>query len=151
MAWLPRKFFEKMQNPSCEKGDVSRMFQDFFGRMEMPSPFGGGEFAPAVDVVETKDSILVKAEIPGIDPKELDITITGDLLTIKGEKNSEREEKGKNFHRIERSSGSFSRTVQIPSHADTSKVSAGYKDGVLTVTLSKREEAKSKSIKVEFK
>jgi len=151
MAWLPRKRTEEPRNLSSLQGEMNRLFDGFFGRGETPALFGSGAFAPAVDVVETKDAILVKAEIPGIDPKALDLSVTGDLLTIRGEKKSEKEEKGKNFHRIERSFGSFSRTVEIPSYADTGKVSADYKDGVLTVTLAKKEEAKAKSIKVEVK
>jgi len=151
MAWLPRKRSEESSSLSNLQGEVNRLFDNFFGRMEMPSLFGGGSLSLAVDVVETKDSILVKAEVPGIDPKALEITVTGDLLTIKGEKKSEKEEKGKNFHRIERSFGSFSRSVEIPSYADTDKVTADYKDGVLTVTLAKKEEAKAKSIKVDVK
>jgi len=151
MAWLPRKRSEESSSLSNLQGEVNRLFDNFFGRMEMPSLFGGGSLSLAVDVVETKDSILVKAEVPGIDPKALEITVTGDLLTIKGEKKSEKEEKGKNFHRIERSFGSFSRSVEIPAYADTDKVTADYKDGVLTVTLAKKEEAKAKSIKVDVK
>jgi HSP20 family protein len=151
MAWLPRKRSEESSSLSNLQGEVNSLFDNFFGRMEMPSLFGGGALSLAVDVVETRDSILVKAEVPGIDPKALEITVTGDLLTIKGEKKSEKEEKGKNFHRIERSFGSFSRSVEIPSYADTDKVTADYKDGVLTVTLAKKEEAKAKSIKVDVK
>jgi len=151
MAWLPRKRREEPAGAPSLRGEMNRLFDDFFGRAEMPALFGAGSFAPAVDVVETKESILVKAEIPGIDPKCLDITVTGDQLTIRGEKKAEKEEKGRNFHRIERSFGSFTRTVEIPSGADAGKVSAEYKDGVLCVILAKKEEAKARSIKIDVK
>lgn len=150
MAFLPRRRSEGPFALSTLQGEMNRLLENFFGRAELPL-FGGNVFAPAVDVVETKDSILVKAEVPGIDSKDLDISITGDLLTIRGEKKSEREEKGKNFHRMERSYGSFTRTVEIPSYANTDKVNADYKDGVLTISLAKKEEAKEKTIKVDVK
>lgn len=150
MALLPRRRSEGPFGLSTLQGEMNKLLENFFGRTELPL-FGGNVFAPAVDVVETKDSILVKAELPGIEAKDLDISITGELLTIRGEKKSEREEKGKNFHRMERTYGSFSRTVEIPSYANTDKVNADYKDGVLTVSLSKKEEAKEKTVKVDVK
>lgn len=150
MAFLPKKRPEDPTSLTGLQGAVNRLFSDFFGRMDTPS-LGSLEFLPAVDVVETPAAIQVKAELPGIDPKNLDISVSGDLLTIRGEKKGEKEEKGKNYHRIERSYGSFSRTVEIPSYSDSAHVNAEYKDGVLTVTLGKREEAKPKSIKVDFK
>jgi len=151
MAFLPRRRSEGGGAIAGLQSEMNRLFENFFGRSELPALFGGNVFAPAVDVVETKDAILVKAELPGIDSKDLDISITGDLLTIRGEKKSEREEKGKNFHRMERSYGSFTRTVEIPSYANTDKVLADYKDGVLTVSLAKKEEAKEKTVKVDIK
>jgi len=150
MAFLPRRRTEE-RSPVGTPGAMQRWFKDFLGGMEMPAFGAEMAFAPAVDVVETPASIVVKAEVPGVDPKQMEISITGDALTIRGEKKAEKEEKGKNYHRIERSCGSFSRTITLPSYADGEKVSADYKDGVLTVTLGKKEEAKPKNVNVQFK
>ena len=152
MAFLPKK-----DNGGDQRGflslqkDMNALFDRFFGGAGLPNVFGGGDFAPLVDVAETEEEVVVKAEIPGIEAKDLDITMLGDTLTIKGEKRSEKEEKDKNFHRIERSYGSFSRSVEVPSSVDPENVSADYKDGVLTIRLTKREEEKGKSIKVDVK
>ncbi|MHC5039194.1 MAG: Hsp20/alpha crystallin family protein [Planctomycetota bacterium] len=152
MALLPKKRSEGGTGalPGLQR-EMNRLFESFFDRMELPSLFGSGGFAPVMDVVETADEVLVKAEIPGVDPKELNIAVIGDALTVKGEKKTEHEEKDKNFHLLERSHGSFSRTVTLPSYADSGKVSAEYKDGILTVHFAKRGEAQGKTIKVEVK
>ncbi|MEJ2071800.1 MAG: Hsp20/alpha crystallin family protein [Syntrophobacterales bacterium] len=92
------------------------------------------EFAPAVDIKETDTEIVVKAEVPGIDAKEINISVTGEVLTIKGEKKSEKEEKEENYHLVERSYGSFSRSLVLPAAVDLDKIEAKYDKGVLTVT-----------------
>jgi len=109
------------------------------------------EWVPALDVSETDDAIEVQTELPGVDPDHVDVSLSGDLLTIRGEKKSESEEKKRDYHRIERSYGSFSRTVRVPSSVDPDKVEASYKDGVLTVTMPKREEAKAQTVKIKVK
>jgi HSP20 family molecular chaperone IbpA len=106
-------------------------------------PFGGSR------ANETNDSIIVKAELPGVDPKGVDISISGDNLTIKGEKTEEKEEKGKHFHRVERSYGSFSRTISLPKSVNIDAVRAEYKNGILEINLPKIEEAKAKKIEVK--
>ncbi len=106
-------------------------------------------FAPAFDVSETDDEFIVRAEVPGVDPKDVDVNLSGNVLTIKGEKKDEREEKGENRHRIERSFGMFQRTFQIPVEGDEEKISAKYKDGVLDLRLPKTEKGKRKSIKID--
>ena len=96
------------------------------------------------DVSETDENIIVKAEVPGIEPKDIDISISGDNLTIKGEKNAEKEEKGKNYHFVERSYGSFSRTIVLPASVKFEQVKAEYKKGILEITLPKSEKSKVK-------
>ncbi len=123
--------------------EMDRLFDKFFEVI----PFSEHEFVPSVDISETESDIIVQAEIPGIDPKDLDISLSGRLLTIKGEKKSEHEEKKENYHRIERKYGSFSRTLELPADVDADKVEAVYKDGVLKITLPKTEIGKKIEVK----
>ncbi|KAB2831966.1 MAG: Hsp20/alpha crystallin family protein, partial [Candidatus Brocadia sp.] len=114
------------------------------------SDFGvAGTWAPPLDLSETADKVTVKEEIPGMDPKEVDISIQGDTLIIKGEKKEEKEEKGKNYYRMERRYGSFARVVDLPASVDTNKVTAECKNGVLEITMQKKEEVKPKQISVK--
>ena len=131
------------------KREMDRLWNEFFGRETMPDLFET-EWVPALDVSETKDAVIVRADVPGIDPKELEITVSGNTLTIRGEKKQEKEEKGENFYRVERSYGSFVRTIQIPVEVETDKVEASYKNGVLKITLPKKTEAKGKQIPVKI-
>ena len=98
-----------------------------------------------MDVAETPEKVTVKAEVPGLDPKEIDISLVGDLLTIKGEKKSEREEKKENYHLVERSYGSFSRALRLPAAVDVDQIDAKYDQGVLTITCPKKEPVKPKA------
>nr|HDN00568.1 Hsp20/alpha crystallin family protein [Deltaproteobacteria bacterium] len=108
-----------------------------------------GEWMPAVDVSETKDSLIVKAEIPGMESKDIDISLSGDLLTIKGEKKQKTEEKKENYHRIETRYGAFSRTIRVPVPVNSEKIKASYDNGVLKITLPKKEEVKAKQIEIK--
>ena len=101
------------------------------------------EWAPRVDIVETEKTVEVKAELPGLEKKDIDITLDRDLLTIKGEKKLEKEEKGRHYHRIERNYGTFYRTMRLPVEVEPEKINAAFKDGVLTVTLPRAEGEKS--------
>ena len=103
------------------------------------------DWAPRLDITETGKTVEVTAELPGIEKKDIDISLDGDLLVIKGEKKHETEEKGRCYHRVERRFGSFSRTVRLPYEVKTEKIDATFKDGILTVTLPK---AKSETKKV---
>ena len=128
--------------------EMDRLFEDFFGDK------GGflseaGKWMPAVDVSETDDNIIVKAELPGMKSDDIDVSVQGDVLVIKGEKKEETEEKKENFHLIERRRGEFARSIRIPVPVDQDKVSAKYENGVLAVTLPKKEESKAKQIKVD--
>ena len=108
-----------------------------------------GEWLPAVDISETEDSLIVKAEVPGMEPKDIEISLSGDMLIIKGEKKQKSEEKKENFHRIETRYGSFSRTVRIPVSVDSEKIEASYDNGVLKITLPKKEEEKARQIEIK--
>jgi HSP20 family protein len=108
-----------------------------------------GEWLPSVDVSETKNDLVVKAELPGMDPKDIDISLSDGLLTIRGEKKQEKEEKEENYHFIERSYGSFTRSVQLPREVKRENISASYKNGILKVVLPKSEEVKTKEIKIK--
>jgi HSP20 family protein len=126
------------------------LFHWFFEDFDLPA-FGPGEreWIPAFDVSETEGEIIVKAEIPGIKVEDIDITLTDGLLTIKGERKMEKEDKQENYHRIERQFGTFSRSLNLGLKVKADGIDAGYKDGILTVTLPKAEEDKPKKIEVK--
>jgi HSP20 family protein len=107
------------------------------------------EWAPSLDMAETKDNFVVQAEVPGIDAKDIDISLTGDVLTIKGEKRQEKEEREEDYHLVERSYGSFLRSVRLPTEVESGKIKASYKNGILKVTLPKSEKVKAKEVKIK--
>jgi len=112
-------------------------------------PFGLAEWTPALDVSESDDAVLVHAEIPGIDPKEIEISVVGDTLTLRGDKKDETEQKGHNYHRVERRYGSFTRSLALPASVDPDQVTATARQGVLEIRLPKREEAKARRIEIK--
>jgi HSP20 family protein len=125
-------------------------FERFFEDFTMPNVFSEETgFSPAFDVSETDEQLTVKAELPGIAEKDIDISISDGILTIKGEKKHEKEEEDARYHTVERRYGSFSRTMRLPTDVDTEKVDATFKDGVLRLTLPK--SAASKPRKIEIK
>jgi HSP20 family protein len=105
-------------------------------------------WSPAVDIYETDDEVVVKAELPEVNQKDIDIQIENNTLTLRGERKFNKETKKENFHRIERSYGTFSRSFTLPGTIDQEKISADYKDGILKISMPKREETKPKQIKV---
>ena len=105
--------------------------------------------ALSLDVSETDDEVTVTAEVPGIDPKELEISVSGNVLTIQGEKKEDREEKDRNYHLVERRYGRVHRSIQLPSYVDALQVDASFANGVLTIKLPKRPEAKARRIAVK--
>jgi HSP20 family protein len=127
---------------------MNRLFQDYAPRGEQE--LTTGHFVPPVDIYEDEQGITVKAELPGLDPKDVDVQVENNTLTIKGERKFEKEEKEENFHRVERRYGSFVRSFTLPSTVDTDKVKADYENGVLKIQLAKRAEAKPKQIKVNI-
>ena len=110
--------------------------------------FKGG-IAPALDVAEKDNSFEIRMDIPGVESKDLDVEVHGNTVTISGSRKEEKEEKGKSFHRIERCSGSFSRTVTLPCGVSEKEVAAEYTNGVLSVILPKSEEARPKKISIK--
>jgi HSP20 family protein len=106
-------------------------------------------WSPAVDIVETENELVLKADVPGVELKDIDIQLENGTLTVKGERKLEKEEKGKGFHRMERSYGSFVRYFTVSDTVDAEHVKADYQAGVLTITLPKKEIAKPKAIKVQ--
>jgi HSP20 family protein len=128
------------------------LFDRFLGDMRQCGPadwFGGpGAFGFALDVAESDKAITVKADLPGIDLKDLDINVVGDTLTICGQKKEEHETEGKHWHRLERRSGTFQRSIRLPGGVDPDKVEARYKDGVLEINLPRTEESRPRRITV---
>jgi HSP20 family protein len=105
-------------------------------------------WSPAVDIYETDDEVVVKAELPEVDQKDIDIQIENNTITLRGERKFNKETKKENFHRIERAYGAFSRSFTLPGTIDQERIRADYKDGILKISMPKREETKPKQIKV---
>jgi HSP20 family protein len=141
--------WEKTKTLSKLKKEMDDLWGRFFGESSFPG-FGDPVWGPPLDVKETKENIVVTAEIPGLSPTDVEVTISGDLLNIKGEKKHEKEEKEESYHLIERRYGAFSRSIRLTSEVDAKNVKASQKDGILTVTLPKSEKAKEKQIKINI-
>lgn len=143
MKWDPWKELEEVSN---------RLNNVFRRGAELPGPSQSllkmADWTPSVDISETDSAYLIKAEIPEVKKEDVQVTIKDGMLTIQGERKQEREEKGKKFHRIERSYGSFARSFQIPADVDENSVKAEFKDGMINVTLPKSEKATSKEITI---
>jgi HSP20 family protein len=127
---------------------MNRLFNDSFSGVTNQESLAAGSFVPPVDVYEDEHGIQLKMEVPGVDEKDIDIRLENNLLTVKGERKLEKETKEENYHRIERSYGSFTRSFSLPNTVNTEDVKASYAKGVLTIGLGKRAEAKPKQIKV---
>ena len=125
-----------------------RLFEDAFTRM-LSEPRSGRPWSPAVDIYETENELVLKADLPDVELKDLDVRVENQTLTIAGERKFEHKDQGKGFHRVERSYGNFARSFAVPNTFDTDKINASFKNGVLTVTLPKKEAAKPRQIKVE--
>lgn len=140
---------------SLLRHDMDSLFDEFFRGFDMEPFFGrrSTRFSPSVDITENDREIRVSAELPGMDEKDIDITLNHDSLTIKGEKREEKEDKSKDYYRMERSYGTFSRTIPLPVEIETDKVNAHYKKGILTITIPKSSKAieakKNITVKVE--
>jgi HSP20 family protein len=140
VRWEPLREMESLRDA------MERMFEERSFRP--PVPFWGSESLP-VDMWETDDNVMVKTAIPGIKPEEIDISVTGDTLTIRAETKEEEEVKRENYLRRERRYGSYCRSVTLPGGLETDEADADYTDGILTLTIPKSEEVKPKSIKVK--
>jgi HSP20 family protein len=131
------------------RSEMDSLLDRFFDLAPFSRLRGTSDWLPAVDVSETDKEVVVQAEIPGMEAKDIDISLNGRILTIKGEKKQVKEEKEKNYHRTERRYGSFSRSFELPADVDTNKVEAKYKDGVLRLSLAKTKEQSLKKIEVK--
>jgi HSP20 family protein len=130
------------------KQEMDRVLDRFF-EPQWSEFLAGGDWAPSLDLSETKEAFVVKVEVPGIDAKEINVSLQENLLTIRGEKRQEKVEKDERYHRVERSHGAFTRTVRLPVAVDGGKVGAAFKNGLLTVTLPKMPETKGTAIPVK--
>jgi HSP20 family protein len=130
------------------KSEMDRLF-DRFAELRWNELPALGDWAPSMDVSETKESLVCKVEVPGMEQKDIQISLQENLLTIKGEKRQAKEEKEEHYHRIERSYGAFTRSLRLPVAVDAGKVTATVKSGVLTVTLPKTPAAKGTTIPVK--
>lgn len=140
--------WEPFEGLSDIQTEMNRLFDGFFGR---PAGFGGAErvWAPVVDMHETKDELIVACELPGVKEKEVHVSITDDLLTIKGERTRREEVTDEHHHRLERWYGKFERSIPLPMPVESDKVKATYRDGVLQIKLPKAEVVKPKEVKIE--
>jgi HSP20 family protein len=132
--------------------EIDSLFDNFFRGFDI-EPFESrmGAFTPQVDVTENDKEIKISAELPGMDEKDIDLSLQNDMLTIKGEKKEEKEDKGKDYYRMERSYGSFIRTIPLPVEVETDKVEAKFKKGVLSITLPKTAKAVAETKKIAVK
>ena len=133
---------------STMKKEMDRLFERFW-EADFPHFPAIGEWAPALDISETKDAVIVKAEVPGMDPTDIQLSLQDQVLTLKGEKKQEKEEKDEHYYRAERSYGAFARAIRLPAPVDGSKVTATFKNGLLAVTLPKAPGAKGTTIPIK--
>jgi HSP20 family protein len=145
MKLIPREW-EEFPTLTGLRRQMNRLL-GYFPNAEEPA----FEWWPAVNVTETPETVVVTAEIPGLEPKEIEISVVGDTLTIRGEKRVEKEEKGKTWYRQEIAGGKFMRSFTLPTSVDAEHVDATSKMGLLTITLPKRAEARAKKIEVKVK
>ena len=140
--------------PFGELGSFRKEMDSLWDRFFSDKPFGRmltEDWFPTVDVSETKDKLLIKAELPGLDAKDVDVSMSGDILTIKGEKKKEEEQKDEHYYSCERYSGSFQRSFRLPVNIKADKIEASFDKGVLKIMLPKTEEAKKKKIEIKAK
>ena len=138
--------FRTLQN------EVEKLFNDFTAGFPMAARWNeNGRLAVRVDVAETEKTLEVTAELPGVNEKDIDVSLAGDMLTIKAEKKSDKEEKTKDYHLVERSYGTFERSMMLPFKADAAKIEAKFDKGVLKLIVQKPAEAQTKTQKIEVK
>lgn len=138
--------WEPLRGVTSLQDQINRLFNDIAGRTSDESSLTA--WAPAVDIYETEHELVLKADVPEVDPKDLDIRVENNVLTIRGERKFEKKVDEDNYLRVERAYGSFSRSFSLANTVNTDAIKADYHNGVLTLTIPKREEAKPKQIKV---
>ncbi len=150
IKWRPREIWDPFRDLFDIQDEINKIFDlSTTRRRSQKGEMFEGFWSPAVDILNEKESVLVKAEIPGIDPKDLDVKVVGNTLTIKGERKKEFKEEDENYLRIERAYGKFQRAFELSEPIDSKKIEANYKNGVLEIKLPKKEEAKPKEISVK--
>lgn len=130
--------------------EVDTLWDRFFPEKPFRETYLGHEWLPSIDLTETKDKLIVKAELPGLEAKDVELGIVDDILTIKGEKKEETETKDEHHFFVERHWGAFERKIKLPTLVKTGKIDAKFAKGVLTITMPKTEEAKKKEVKIEI-
>ncbi len=144
MDLIPRKPFSEL---STVRNEMDRLWNRFLDDWPLPAAFTRG-WAPTADISETKDKLIVKAELPGLEPEDIKLSLSGNLLTIQGEKKKEKEEKDEHHYSLERYSGEFQRSFRLPVEVLEEKIEAKFDKGVLTITLPKSAKSKKKEIKI---
>ena len=140
--------WEPYRDLMAAQRDFDRLFREAFSPAMGEGEVSTRTWAPPVDIYENGDNLVLKAELPGINPDDVEVRVEDNILYMKGERKFEKEVKEENYHRVERAYGTFARTFSLPNSIDADKVAASYKDGILTLTLPKKEEAKPKKIKI---
>jgi HSP20 family protein len=138
-------YFHRTESPT-----ISRLFEDFFNGFTFDGSLARTRenWIPSVDILEKDGNLILRAELPGLTEKQIDLKIEGNTLTLKGERKLENEDKESNYHRVESYHGSFTRSFTLPETVDLDKINAEYKNGILTITLPQRPEAKPREIHV---
>jgi HSP20 family protein len=145
VRWDPFKEITTLQDR------MSRVFEEALGRSHRPDEdYISGSWIPSVDVRETSDSLVIQAELPGIEPDAVQVSVENGVLCLKGSRSFEKAAEGETYHRVERAYGAFERSFTLPTNVNAEKIEATYKHGILTLTLPKREEAKPRSISIKI-
>jgi HSP20 family protein len=138
-------YFQRSETPA-----ISRLFENFFTDFPFSGSLmhGNENWMPSVDILEREGNLILRAELPGMTEKEIDLKVEGNTLTLKGERKMENEDKKSNYHRVESSYGSFTRSFTLPETVDLDKINAEYKNGILTIALPQKPEVKPREIQV---
>ena len=140
--------WEPFQDLLATQQHFNKLFNDTFSRVGSEEDLAARAWTPAVDIYETDQDLVLRAELPGINPNDVEVRVEDNTLYLKGERKFDNEVKDGNYHRVERAYGMFTRSFALPGSIDPNHVVAEYKDGLLTLTMPKREEAKPKTIKI---
>ncbi len=145
MALMKRREWDSFKELAELQDEMNRLFNSLF-KWPAKKEF---KWSPSVDIYEDRDNLYVEAEVPGVDSKDIQVSLEGDVLTIKGKKEEKKEIKEENFYRVERFQGEFQRKIPLPCAVKSEGIKASYKKGILKITFPKKEEAKGKEIKIE--
>ena len=146
MSIVPWKPLDEM---TTLRREMDTLWDQFFPEKPFREEYLTHGWLPSIDLTETKDKLVVKAELPGLEAKDVELTLTEDILTIQGEKKEEKEEKDEHYFFVERYAGTFERRIKLPTLVKTDKIDAIFDKGILTINLPKSEEAKKKEIKIK--